>query len=394
MVSGQRRKRELLSVIALTLICTVFGLYYYARSNGSSVSEAEQVFKPFKAGQSMNPLLDEVHEPVGTLTRAEDGRQRANATLLSLVRNSELRGLIGTMRDIERTFNSKFNYPWTFINDEPFTEEFRQRTQAITNAECRYEVIPKEQWDTPAWIDPDLVEVSGNILVEDRISYAKMQSYHRMCRWNSGMFYKHPALQKVKWYWRVEPSTRYYCSIDYDVFKYMEDNDKTYGYVINIYDSPQSIRTLWPTTLEFIAEHPEYVHPNNAMAWLTENSRPNHNVLANGYSTCHFWSNFEIGDMDFFRSKAYDSYFDYLDQAGGFFYERWGDAPVHSIALGLFLDKSKIHWFKDIGYLHQPYYNCPASPKCRGCEAGKFTDAGYLNRENCIDKFFKYVHAD
>lgn len=57
-----------------------------------------------------------------------------------------------------------------------------------------------------------------------------------------------------------------------------------------------------------------------------------------------FRSNFEIADMSFWRSKKYEDYFNHLDRAGGFFYERWGDAPVHSIALGLFEDKSKIHW--------------------------------------------------
>jgi Glycolipid 2-alpha-mannosyltransferase len=50
-----------------------------------------------------------------------------------------------------------------------------------------------------------------------------------------------------------------------------------------------------------------------------------------------FWSNFEIGSLDFYRSEAYTAYFEHLDKAGGFFYERWGDAPVHSIAACLFL---------------------------------------------------------
>jgi hypothetical protein len=49
--------------------------------------------------------------------------------------------------------------------------------------------------------------------------------------------------------------------------------------------------------------------------------------------------------MEFWRREAYDAYFNYLDRAGGFFYERWGDAPVHSIGLGLFEDASKIHWW-------------------------------------------------
>lgn len=35
-------------------------------------------------------------------------------------------------------------------------------------------------------------------------------------------------------------------------------------------------------------------------------------------------SNFEIADMDFFRSEPYSRYFDHLDRSGGFSYERWG----------------------------------------------------------------------
>jgi alpha 1,2-mannosyltransferase len=43
---------------------------------------------------------------------------------------------------------------------------------------------------------------------------------------------------------------------------------------------------------------------------------------------CHYWSNFEIADLRWFRSPEYIAYFDYLDKVGGFYYERWGDAPV------------------------------------------------------------------
>jgi hypothetical protein len=33
------------------------------------------------------------------------------------------------------------------------------------------------------------------------------------------------------------------------------------------------------------------------------------------------WSNFEIGDLDFWRGEAYSKFFDHLDEAGGFYYE-------------------------------------------------------------------------
>lgn len=63
---------------------------------------------------------------------------RINATFLSLVRNEELDGILRSMKEVESTFNSKFNYPWTFFNDKPFSDEFKRRTQAATKAQVRY----------------------------------------------------------------------------------------------------------------------------------------------------------------------------------------------------------------------------------------------------------------
>ena len=34
------------------------------------------------------------------------------------------------------------------------------------------------------------------------------------------------------------------------------------------------------------------------------------------YNLCHFWSNFELGDLRFFRSRAYLDFFDFLDRCG------------------------------------------------------------------------------
>lgn len=46
--------------------------------------------------------------------------------------------MIPTIRDLERTWNSKFNYPWIFFNDVPFTEEFKRKTKAVTKAKVYY----------------------------------------------------------------------------------------------------------------------------------------------------------------------------------------------------------------------------------------------------------------
>ena len=40
------------------------------------------------------------------------------------------------------------------------------------------------------------------------------------------------------------------------------------------------------------------------------------------YNMCHFWSNFEIARLDWFRSKPYNDFFDMMDRSGGFWMER------------------------------------------------------------------------
>ncbi|CAN6645659.1 probable mannosyltransferase Ktr4p [Trichomonascus vanleenenianus] len=386
MIRLRKRVAVLLAAI-LALIVTIACLW---------IRLDAQWFPTYPYALSRNPVMkDTIEPPEELISRPGPDHQNVNATLLSLVRNSELKDLINTMKDVERTFNSKFNYPWTFLNDEPFSEEFKTETSKLTKAKVHYEVVPPEHWLEPSWINGELQNASEIYLKSEKVQYSLMKSYHRMCRWNSGMFFHHPRLKEFRWYWRVEPKTQYFCDIDYDVFKFMEDTKKAYGFNINLYDSPQSIRTLWPTTLEFISEYPEFVHENSSIGWLTDSSnRPEHNRIAQGYSTCHFWSNFEIADMDFWRSEAYQKYFDHLDRSGGFFYERWGDAPVHSIAAGLFLDQKQIHWFKDIGYHHSPYFNCPNSPKCKGCVPGLFSKGKDVIQENCLPIWAKYGGLD
>lgn len=58
-------------------------------------------------------------------------------------------------------------------------------------------------------------------------------------------------------------------------------------------------------------------------------------------------------------------FFNQLDQDGGFFYERWGDAPVHSIGAALTLKKEEIHFFNDIAYWHVPFTHCPTGDQLR-----------------------------
>lgn len=66
---------------------------------------------------------------------------RVKAAFVILTRNSELEGVRTAMWQLEARFNSKFNYPYIFLNDEPFTDEFKRLTTSLTNAETKYGIL-------------------------------------------------------------------------------------------------------------------------------------------------------------------------------------------------------------------------------------------------------------
>ncbi|KAF8507780.1 glycosyltransferase family 15 protein [Gautieria morchelliformis] len=285
-----------------------------------------------------------------------------------LVRNEEVKGAVSSMKQMEDRFNRNFNYPWVFLNDVPFSEEFISRTSKLTNANVSYGVIPKSEWEPPEWIDSEKARIGREDLSRQGVIHAG--GYQNMCTFNSGFFYRHDLLKNYRFYWRVEPDVDFYCDLAYDPFLFMQDHGKVYGFTVSLYEFAATIPTLWDTVKNFTREHPDYVDPNNALHFISDDG-------GGSYNLCHFWSNFEIADMDFWRGEAYSAYFEYLYRSGGFYYERWGDAPVHSIAAALFLPKDKLHFFSDIGYRHSVYTHCPQGEqhtqgKCWCNEADNF----------------------
>ncbi|CDO93287.1 unnamed protein product [Kluyveromyces dobzhanskii CBS 2104] len=282
-------------------------------------------------------------------------KNKPKACFVSLVRNKEMWDLAKSISSVQDRFNNKFDYPWIFLNDEPFTEEFKKRISAIV-PNSQFGVIPTEHWSYPDYVSKERAAQTRQDM--KNIIYGDSESYRHMCRFQSGFFFQHPLLAGFDWYWRVEPSTELLCSIDYDVFQFMQDNDLGLGFTITIHEFQKTIPTLWENTRQFAVEHPEHISEDNLLKFISEDG-------GDTYNLCHFWSNFEVANLNFYRSDAYMDYFNFLDRSGGFFYERWGDAPVHSIAASLFLPRDKLHYFSDVGYHHPPYNNCPFDDQIR-----------------------------
>lgn len=356
----RKNKRIIIAAVIVTLF-----LFFQLSKNSNAESENSKLVT--NISESIKPLEDykpNEKVPVNNsriYTYPEEDSKiypRRNATFVTLARNSDLRGLLKSIQNAEDHFNRFYHYDWVFLNNEEFSEEFKYSISSVVSGNAQFGVIPREHWSYPDWIDQQKAANNRASMEERKIIYGGSESYRHMCRYESGFFYRHPLLENYQYYWRVEPDVQFPCNIDFDVFAFMEDNKKDYAFTISLLEFPATIETLWQTTKDFMKEHPDYIAPDNLMKFVSDNN-------GESYNLCHFWSNFEIANLDLWRSEAYSKYFDYLDKTGGFFYERWGDAPVHSIAASLFLPADKIHRFDNIGYYHNPFTNCPTESLTR-----------------------------
>ncbi|KAH0566100.1 hypothetical protein GP486_000491 [Trichoglossum hirsutum] len=322
---------------------------------------------------------------------------RQNAAFVVLARNKELEGVLQSLKSIERHFNRWFNYPYVFLNDGDFDSTFKETVINHTSGTVEFGKIDPSMWGYPDWVDVAVAKEGVAKQGDQAIMYGGMESYHHMCRFYSGFFYKHELLQKYEWYWRLEPDIKYFCDITYDPFLKMAEANKTYGFTIAVKELRETVpnifryasaykrlnnltsKGLWEMFVEPPPEKPTSLPTDDPKykAPLPEEilkMDPGRNALpevdpeameSENYNMCHFWSNFEIARLDWFRSKAYEDFFEMMDRSGGFWMERWGDAPIHSLAAGALLSPADIHYFRDFGYRHTTIQHCPANAPAR-----------------------------
>ncbi|KAI0434025.1 nucleotide-diphospho-sugar transferase [Xylaria sp. FL1042] len=324
----------------------------------------------------------------------DTSKPRANAAFVVLARNKELDGVIQSIKSIERHFNRWYHYPYVFLNDGEFNQTFKDVVRNYTSSSVEFGKVGPEMWGYPDWIDPKVAKEGIAKQGDAAVMYGGLESYHAMCRFYSGFFYKHPLLAKYEWYWRLEPEIKYFCDITYDPFLKMIESNKTYGFTIAVKELRETVPNIWRYASAYKRlnnitsqglwemfvepretparpeDDPNYKPPLPEEILRVEPGRglpeiDPETMEGENYNMCHFWSNFEIAKLSWFRSKPYEDFFEMMDRSGGFWMERWGDAPIHSLAAGILLAPRDIHYFRDFGYRHTTIQHCPSNAPAR-----------------------------
>lgn len=107
---------------------------------------------------------------------------KVKAAFVILARNSDLNGIRQSIRQVEDRFNRKFNYPYVFLNEEPFSDEFKTLTQSLTRAETHYGKIDASMWGYPSHINQTYAAECRKDMADRNIIYGGSESYRHMCR--------------------------------------------------------------------------------------------------------------------------------------------------------------------------------------------------------------------
>lgn len=143
-----------------------------------------------------------------------------------------------------------------------------------------------------------------------------------------------------------------------DPFLKMIESNKTYGFTIAVKELVETVpnifryasaykrlkglksKGLWEMFVEPIEKKEEGEEGDASGKDLPEEvlkSDPKTNkppeidpqaMEGESYNMCHFWSNFEIAKLSWFRSQEYEEFFQMMDRSGGFWMERVSTPPL------------------------------------------------------------------
>jgi alpha 1,2-mannosyltransferase len=176
----------------------------------------------------------------------------------------------------------------------------------------------------PHWIDTSRCEKWA--------MYPKFRvGYRSMCRFFSMGVYPYLCDLGYDYYMRLDDDSYIQSPITQNLFQQMEDNGWRYGWRATRPESNAAIVGL----KQCLAEHDPRFH---TLAWRGKLKI--------------YYNNFHIAHCKLWTEEPFKSALEHIDQHGGIYTRRWGDAPIQTLLVKQYLPASERHQFTSFGYTH------------------------------------------
>jgi len=114
------------SVLCLEQISLHYILSFSHEDYGraTSLSNIKSKFGPSGKPPYQNGIPAEYYDTVKE-EKPPAPERKANAAIVSLARNGDIDGILFSMKQMEDRFNKRYGYPYVFLNEEEFSEDFK-----------------------------------------------------------------------------------------------------------------------------------------------------------------------------------------------------------------------------------------------------------------------------
>lgn len=226
------------------------------------------------------------------------------------------------------------------IFHEPSFEKYKGEITSLNNGRIVYQLVyfPPVPPNTPEIFphpNPDQIAM-GNL--------GFSIGYRHMCWFFSGGLYKEPIMYSFKYYLRLDTDSYILSPLGYDIFEQMQSVGYKYGYIEDAVqkDDPAVIQGLWN-----FSERVCTIFRQSLIV------KPVHEIPEGQM----YYTNFEVGDVEWFQSSAYSSFFKFIETNGGIYTKRWGDAPIKYLGINLFLENKYKLAIRGFIYQHGAVYD-------------------------------------
>uniref|UniRef100_A0A0G4FFY6 Nucleotide-diphospho-sugar transferase domain-containing protein n=1 Tax=Chromera velia CCMP2878 TaxID=1169474 RepID=A0A0G4FFY6_9ALVE len=280
-----------------------------------------------------------------------------------LTRKSELPTAVQALESLEASFNAQTGarYPLEIFHDD-LQEEDQQRIRETMwkarNASSANAPPPSVSFHRLDFSWRPAPPPPGQPPYPERLPEFPGKSswgYRHMCRFFAFEMPSHAALQKYRYVWRIDGDALYICpmALERDPFRVMQQRGGAYGWTVTMYEEPRrSADSLWKAVRDFA----EVEERRGALPGGRASVRRLYKkwgTVWGSYSRCHYWNNFEILDLEPFRSDSWKRLAKHLEDEGGVWRDRWGDALIRTLGVALLFDDSEVLQFGHVGYNHQ-----------------------------------------
>lgn len=164
--------------------------------------------------------------------------------------------------------------------------------------------------------------------------------YRSMCRFFSGEMFKLPIMQNYRYYIRLDCDSRFERGLSISLFDWFTNQNLNYAFIKSAIqlDHPDVVRGLKQAVLEYMPRRRRVFYPRY-------------------FGRKMYYTNFEMGSLAFFTSSRWLDLYEFLDARGGFYLNRWGDAPVRYAGLWATSNRKRIRGIPPgFRYFHGDYF--------------------------------------